>query len=113
MSIDQFHELQQQMEQFQDNLHRVLEEKKRLLLGTVEAYHEDVAELRSRQEELSKKIQGLQLNQSELQNGMFPPLYTVLWHYGDLSPPFSLLTASSPPPPPSFFSLQTSNHHKH
>lgn len=68
MSIDQFHELQQQMEQFQDNLHRVLEEKKRLLLGTVEAYHEDVTELRSRQEELSKKIQGLQLNQSELQN---------------------------------------------
>lgn len=112
MSIDQFHELQQQMEQFQDNLHRVLEEKKRLLLGTVEAYHEDVTELRSKQEELSKKIQGLQLNQSELQNGMFPPLYTVPWHYGDL-PPFSLLTASSPPPSPLFFSLQTSNHHKH
>ena len=72
------------MEQFQDNLHRVLEEKKRLLLGTVEAYHEDVTELRSKQEELSKKIQELQLNQSELQNSMFPPLCTVPCHYGDL-----------------------------
>lgn len=70
MQIEKFAELQQEMEKFQEKLHKVLEERKLEVLSVVDGYQQDVQRLEARQQDSKTRISELKVVEKSLEEGM-------------------------------------------